>query len=80
MTPEQLHRLNFHLLLEVRELARETDGKTFRLVDCFHNLPMQLLSLSKGKSTPSQIESDLRERAASFGLDKWLENQIENNL
>jgi len=80
MTEEQIHRLNFHLLLEIRDLARETDSRIYKLVDCFHGLPLQLLSMSQGLTTPSQIETKLKERAALFGLEKWLENQIENNL
>ncbi len=78
MTEEQLYKLNFYLLLEIRILSARSDLKIHRLADCLHNLPMQLYSLTKGEISVEEIENDLRENLESQGLGEWLERRLKH--
>lgn len=78
MTEEQLYKLNLYLLLEIRILSARSDLKIHRLVDCLHNLPVQLYALSKGEVSTEEIENELRENLESQGLGEWLERRLKH--
>ena len=80
MTEEQLYKLNFFLLLEIRQLSRKSCPEIYDLVNSLHNLPMQLQALQQGSVPLLEIEADIRARLKSAGLEGWLENHLEHNL
>ena len=76
MTEDQLYKLNFYLLLDIRVLANKGAlEKIHRLVDCFHNLPQQLQQMKSGQLQAQQIVADLDQRAEDFQLRDWLDHK-----
>jgi hypothetical protein len=77
MTEDQLYKLNFYLLLELRVLSRTgTLEEIHRLVDCFHNLPDHLRQIREGTMTVEDAVSELYANVDRFHLQDWLENKM----
>lgn len=76
MTEDQLYKLNFYLLLELRVLSRSgTLEEIHRLVDCFHNLPDYLQKIRAGTMALEDAVSELYANVDRFDLQGWLENK-----
>lgn len=76
MTQDELYRLNFYLLLELRVLSRTgTLEEIHRLVDCFHSLPDHLQKIRAGTMTVQDAVSELQANVDRLQLRDWLENK-----
>ena len=75
-----VYYLLYLTLLDIREMAHETDSRILRLVDAFHGLPLELEALARQDITEEQVRESVKTRAEMFGLQRWLQNQIDNNM
>ena len=75
-----VYYLLYLTLLDIREMAHETDSRILRLVDAFHCLPLELEALANQSITEEQAREFVRTRAEMFGLQGWLQSQIDKNM
>lgn len=80
MNDKEVSQLLYFLLLDIRELARDSDPRILKLVDAFHTLPLELRRLSCGEVTESEAKAFVEQRAELFGLQRWLEGHLQNNI
>ena len=73
---EQLYKLIYQVLIEVREEATLINNKKIlRLSDLVHNIPLQLLKAEK-EHDYVEIFKKIGDQAESRGMQSWLKNAL----
>ena len=70
----QLYRFLYMGLLEMREEGYSTENKKIqKICTLLHHLPLELLN-SESETDYEKVMQELYARAASTGLDNWLDS------
>ena len=75
-----VHRLLFHALTEMRDQGRTSGDKlVFQLADLFHNAALQMEAADQDDAaiTYDDILQHLKDHAQQRGIDKWLDQRIQ---
>ena len=74
---EKVYQLLQLALLEIRVAAQEEGAKKyFHLADLFHNVPLQLRRVARGKGTYDEVLAWIQEQALEKGCERWVENAL----
>jgi hypothetical protein len=74
---EQVHRLLFRALIEIRAQGHEQKNKlVFHLADLFHNVVLEMEAAAEGRTTYEEVMRELVEKAKEKGCERWLHSAL----
>jgi len=76
---EYILKLMYAAFLDIRVASYSKDSYTcFVISDVFHNVPLQMNQVDKGKMSYSDIITYIQEKCEERNCKSWLDNAISN--